>query len=204
MLTLFHSPASCSNGILFLLNEIGASFDTRILDVRQGEQRSASYLSENPKGKVPALKIGNGSVLTEFQSIAYWLANAFPGAGLWPDDLEAQTRTLSALDFIVGSVHMRGFTFAKVPQKFLDDEAGQAALRAHGRNEVGKGLKILSEMMGEQDYLLGEFGIADTGLIYVLDWAEEEGIEIPANLSACLARLRQRASFEKSAGLWKR
>lgn len=204
MLTLFHSPASCSNGILFLLNEVGAAFETRIVDVRRGDQHSGDYRAENPKGKVPALKIASGSVLTEFQSIAFWLANAFPGVGLWPHDLETQTRTLSALDFIVGSVHMRGFTFAKVPQKFLSDEAGQAALRTHGRNEVGKGLKILSEMMGDGDYLLGEFGIADAGLIYVLDWAEEEGIEMPANLSACLARLRERASFGKSAGLWKR
>lgn len=204
MLTFFHSPGSCSNGILLLLNELGTDFDTRVVHVARGDQRSDAYLAQNPKGKVPALKIGDETVLTEFQTIAYWLANAYPDACLWPDDLMARSRTLEALDFIVGSVHMRGFTFVKVPQKFLSDDAGKAALQVHGRAEVGKGLAILSEMMGERDYLLGDFGLADAALLYVLDWAEQEEFKMPANLAACHARLRERPSHRKSKALWAR
>lgn len=204
MLTFFHSPGSCSNGILLLLHETGADFDTRIVDVVRGDQRSDAYLAQNPKGKVPALKIDDETILTEFQAIAYWLAIAYPDAGLWPDGLLARSRTLEALDFIVGSVHMRGFTFVKVPQKFLSDAAGKSALQAHGRTEVGKGLSILSEMMGERDYLLGDFGLADAALFYVLDWAKQEGFTLPENLSACHQRLRQRPSFRKSKTLWMR
>ncbi|WP_339765037.1 glutathione S-transferase family protein [uncultured Hoeflea sp.] len=204
MLTFFHSPGSCSNGILLLLNEIDADFDTRIVDIGLGDQRADAYLAQNPKGKVPALKTDDQTVLTEFQTIAYWLANAYPDAGLWPYDVLAQSRTLEALDFIVGSVHMRGFTFVKVPQKFLADDAGKAALQAHGRTEVGKGLLILSEMMGERDYLLGDFGLADAALFYVLDWAKQEGFMLPENLSACHLRLQQRPSFRKSLPLWTR
>ena len=204
MLTFYHSPGSCSNGILLLLNEIGAAFDTWIVNVVRGDQRSDAYLAQNPKGKVPALKIDDETILTEFQTIAYWLANAHPDASLWPDDLMAQSRTLEALDFIVGSLHMRGFTFVKVPQKFLSDDSGKTALRAHGGAEVGKGLSILSGMMGERDYLLGDFGLADAALFYVLDWAEQEGFKMPGNLAACHARLRERASFRKSMALWTR
>lgn len=204
MLTFYHSPGSCSNGILLLLNEIGADFDTQIVNVALGDQHSDAYRTQNPKGKVPALKIDDETVLTEFQAIASWLAAAHPDTGLWPDDPMAQARTLEALDFIVGSLHMRGFTFVKVPQKFLSDDAGKAALRDHGRAEVGKGLTILSGMMGERDYLLGHFGLADAALFYVLDWAEQEGFALPANLAACHARLRARPSYSKSMPLWTR
>lgn len=197
-MTFFHSPGSCSTGILMVLHEVGADFDTRVVDLRERQQLSPGYLAVNPKGKVPALTVSEGETLTEFQAIAYWLATSFPKAGLWPETSIAQAKTLAALDFIVGSVHMRGFTFVKVPQKFADDPAAQQVLREHGRQEVAKGFRILSEMLGNQEYLCGRFGIADAALFYVLDWGVAGGFELPENLSNCLARLRSRDSAKRA------
>ncbi|MEO3385322.1 glutathione S-transferase N-terminal domain-containing protein [Mesorhizobium sp. CAU 1741] len=191
-LTFFHSPGSCSIGIHLLLNEVGASFETRVVNVREKQQFKPEYLAVNPKGKVPALAISDSQTLTEFQAIAFWIANSFPAAGLWPDELIARTRTLEALDYIVASVHMRGFTFVKQPHKFHDDPAAQEAIKAWGRSEVIRGLRNLSNMLGEKDYLLGDFGLPDAALFYVLHWAELDGFDIPDNLVRCLARLRER------------
>jgi glutathione S-transferase len=63
VLTFYHSPQSCSNGILLLLHEVGAAFETRIVDVRAGNQRGAAYLALNPKGKVPALGLDGQAAL---------------------------------------------------------------------------------------------------------------------------------------------
>ena len=41
--------------------------------------------------------------------------------------LEAEIRALELMDYIVASLHMRGATFALVPQKFIADPAAQAA-----------------------------------------------------------------------------
>jgi glutathione S-transferase len=194
MMTFYHAPGSCSNGILMLLDEVGASYQTRIVDLRARQQLQPDYLAVNAKGKVPALLVPRDGLLTEFPAIAYWIATSFPDAGLWPDSTIDRTHTLEALDFIVGSVHMRGFTFVRVPQKFLDDPAGQDALRAYGRREVSKGLAILSELLGDKDYLLGAFGIADAALSYVLDWATDDGFDLPDNLARCRERLRGRGS----------
>ena len=121
---------------------------------------------------------------------------------LAPADTTARARTIEALDFIVGSVHMRGFTFDKVPQKFLPDEEGQATLRAHGRSEVNKGLKALSDILGDKEYLLGDFSAADAALFYVLEWAEEDGeYDTPANLQACLDRIKTRPAYAAAAPL---
>ena len=84
---------------------------------------------------------------------------------------------------------MRGFTLLKVPQKFLSDPEAQAALRAHGRAEVEKGLALLSAMLGEQAFLLSQFGIADAAAYYTLRWAEQEKVALPGNLKALLRRI---------------
>ncbi len=173
--------------------------------MRAGDQRGAAYLALNPKGKVPALGLEDGAVLTEFGAIALWLAESDPQAGLAPADPTERARLLEMLDFIVGSVHMRGFTFDKVPQKFLADPDGQAALKAHGRAEVIKGLKVLSDMMGDAPYLIGRFSVADSALFYVLDWAVQDGgYDVPANLMACLKRIKARPAYAAAASLLSR
>ena len=202
MLTLFHSPGSCSNGILYILNEIGAAHEVFVVNVLTGEQRTDAYLALNPKGKVPALQLHGGKVLTEFQTIAFWLARSFPEAGLWPDDVLEQSRTLEALDFIVGSVHMRGRTFIRMPQKFVDDPACQSVLQNHGRQQVRNGLAHLEATLGERAFLLGRFGIADAAALYVLDWAVRDEIELSSSLAAYRQRLRARPAFAASAGNW--
>lgn len=196
MLTLFHSPGSCSDGILLLLEEVGVEYEIVTIDVMQGMQHAPSFRAQNPKGKVPALMRKDGLVLTEFQAIAFWLARRFEQAGLWPELLETQCRTFEALDFIVGSVHMRGFTLLKVPQKFQLDDKGTEDLREFGRCEVEKGLATLSAMLGESPFLLGSFGIADAALFYVLRWAEKAELGLPANLDSFLIRMSARPSAQ--------
>lgn len=188
-LTLFHSPNSCSEGIALLLRVIGTPHEVRALNLAKGEQKSPDFLALNPKGKVPSLMRPDDSILTEFTAIAFWLARTYPDAGLIGDDAETQARALEILDFIVASLHMRGFTFLKVPQKFLADAEGQAGLRAHGLAEIEKGLAVLSDTLGDQPFLTGRFGIADAAAFYVLRWAEQEKVPTPANLIALLRRL---------------
>lgn len=194
---LFHAPGSCSNGILLLLEETGVAYEIESIDLAKGAQRAPDYLAQNPKGKVPALRTEDGQMVSEFPAVAVWIATAFPQAGLWPDDLMQRVRTLEMLDFIVGSVHMRGFTFVKMPQKFLVDPKGQEALRAHGRQEIEKGLRVMADTLGAQDYMLGRFGAADAAAFYVLRWCGMDGIAMPDNLAALHTRLASRPAVQQ-------
>lgn len=193
MMTLFHAPGSCSDGILLLLEEIGLPYGVSPVNLKALDQKKPEFLRINPKGKVPALVTDSGDVLTEFPAICYWLANMAPAEQkLWPDTLAEQTRTLSTLDLIVATLHMRGFTLARVPQKFHSDPEAQKALSAFGRSEVAASLDVLDNILGEQDYLLGSFGIADCAAYYCLAWAEPTGIALSPRLTAYLHRLRAR------------
>lgn len=193
---LFDFPGSCSIGIHAILEETGASYEIEVVNLTAFAQRSEDYKSLNPKGKVPALLRDDGTVLTEFPAIAFWLAKTYPQAGLIGATLEEETRALELLDYIVGSVHMRGITFVIMPMKFHpDDEKAQATLREFGRSEVKKGLENLSETLADKPYLLGDFTIADAGLFYLLRMARESGIELPANLKTYLDRVSERPAF---------
>jgi glutathione S-transferase len=81
--TLFHSPNTRSSGALTLLEELGVSYELRVLNMKAGEQRRPEYLAINPMGKVPALKHGD-ALVTEQVAIFLYLADLFPEARLAP------------------------------------------------------------------------------------------------------------------------
>ncbi len=186
---------------MLLLEEVDAPFEVELIDLKSGAQNSVQFRQVNPKGKVPALQREDGSVLTEFTAIAFWLARRFPEAELMGSSLEAQARTLELVDFIVASIHMRGFTFFKVPHKFSPTPDVQSAIAAHGRAAASAGLTLLSEHLGVQDYLLGAFTIADAAAWYVLRWAIADEMDLPENLMQLYARIeKRRARNNKSIG----
>lgn len=168
---LFHMPGACSTGILLLLEELGADYELQLIDLATGQQFSPEFRAINPKGKVPALLRDDGTLITEFRAIAFWLAHNNPEAGLLPRDLEGQCRTMELIDYIVGTVHMRGYTLARLPQKFTTDEQGQSDLRTTGLKTYAEGLARMSENLGEKPYFLGAFSIADAAAFYAANWA---------------------------------
>src|SRR5206468_11519289 len=80
-LTLYTNPQSRGRIVRWMLEEVGADYDTEI--VRYDEMKSDRYLAINPMGKVPAIKHG-GHVITEGAAICAYLADVFPQAALGP------------------------------------------------------------------------------------------------------------------------
>jgi glutathione S-transferase len=82
-LTLFHAPDSRSGATRILLEELGAGYELRVLNLKQNQQRDAGYLAVNPMGKVPAILHGD-ALVTEQPAIFIYLADLYPQAGLAP------------------------------------------------------------------------------------------------------------------------
>jgi glutathione S-transferase len=79
----FHAPQSRSGGTLALLEELGADYELRVLNLNKGEQRQAAYTAINPMGKVPAI-LHDGALVTEQPAVFMYLADLYPEAGLAP------------------------------------------------------------------------------------------------------------------------
>ena len=86
-LTLYTNPMSRGRMARWMLEEVGEPYEARILDYGP-MMKSPEYRAINPMGKVPAL-VHDGTVVTEVPAILCYLAEAFPQAGLMPEDRAA-------------------------------------------------------------------------------------------------------------------
>lgn len=106
MLTLYLAPGASSMAPHIALYEAGAEFETRVLSFGSKQHRSPEFLAVNPEGKVPAMKLEDGRVLTEVAAILYYVARAHPDAGLWPENgVIAQADAISWMSYCASTLH---------------------------------------------------------------------------------------------------
>lgn len=185
---LYLTPGSCTTGIHILLEEIDRPFEAAIVNLLAGDHRKPDYIALNPKSTIPLLVRDDGSALTEFQAIAYWLARSNPKAKLLPGDPDGDARVLEVMDYVVGTLHMQGFARIFTTETFTPNEADHKAVRARGREIVEKGYAVLNGVLAGKEYVCGAFSIADAALFYVEFWGDKIEIDLPEN---CLAHYRR-------------
>jgi len=81
-LIFYTNPQSRGQTVRWMLEEVGAPYDTEILEYGS-TMKAEPYLSINPMGKVPAIA-HKSKVVTEVAAICCYLADAFPDARLAP------------------------------------------------------------------------------------------------------------------------
>ncbi|MFT3804492.1 MAG: glutathione S-transferase family protein [Burkholderiaceae bacterium] len=97
-LVFYTNPNSRGRIVRWMLEEVGAEYDTVVLDyetssesdrwggaalARPQDERARFFTEINPIGKIPAI-VHDGRVVTEAGAICAYLADAFPQAGLTP------------------------------------------------------------------------------------------------------------------------
>ncbi len=196
---LFYSPNACSLGIHMLLEEIGQPFTLEKVDFSVGAQYQPAFVSLNPKSKVPVLARDDGSTVTEFPAIAFYLAKAYPQAGLLPADVDGEVKALELLDYLIATVHMRGFTRIFRPGNFAPSPADEDKVKAAGRDFIVKGFQLLEPVLGDQDYILGKFSIVEGALFFLEHWARfRADIPLPPAFDAHLDRLLARPAVRRA------
>lgn len=84
MITLYHAPKSRSTRMIFLLEELGALYEIKIVTIRRGDgSGSIDDSNPHPHAKVPAIRHGSETVF-ESPAIVNYLTDTFPEAGLAP------------------------------------------------------------------------------------------------------------------------
>jgi glutathione S-transferase len=84
MITLYHSPQTRSGSIVWLLEELQAPYQTKVVDFRRADGTGARDASNpHPHGKVPALVDGDETVF-EGSAIALFLTDKYRTKKLGP------------------------------------------------------------------------------------------------------------------------
>jgi glutathione S-transferase len=197
-LTLYHATPSRSSVALWMLEETGAPYDIKLLNLTENEQTKPDYLAINPMGKVPALKVGSGAgdvIVTEVAAICAYLADAFPEKklGILLDDPRrgAYFRWL----FLPPSVIEPAVMDKLFPRK----EPPRPA--AVGWRELDPVLDIVVKAVAPGPYILGEqFTAADVVVGSLLNWGMMFGF-IPKRdeFEPYVARLNARPAAKRAA-----
>lgn len=69
------------------------------------DHRAPDHLARHPQGLVPALDIGNGTILTQSLAMLDWLDAVYPEPPLFPTDPLARAQALAAALVIVADIH---------------------------------------------------------------------------------------------------
>ena len=129
MLTFYHAPGSSSMAVHIALHEVGATFEARPMSLQAKDTRTPDFLALNPNGRVPTLVV-DGCVLTEVAGCLFYLARAFPAAGLLPHgDVLAEAEVVSWMSFLASSVHTAG----RQGPEAVDEALGVTERRLAGR-----------------------------------------------------------------------
>ncbi|TWH76284.1 glutathione S-transferase [Azomonas agilis] len=193
MIQFYMTPGSCSTGIHILLEEVGELFEVHIVNLLAGDQFKPEYLAINPKASIPSLVRKDGIALTDFQSIAWWLARTYPRRALLPDGLDAELQVLERMNYAVNTLHGQGFARIFTTEKFCANPAEHQAIQAQGREIIDQGFALVHQWLEGQEYLVGNrYSIADAALFYVEFWANYTQVPLPPNCQEHFKRLLER------------
>lgn len=171
MYTLYWSPGSSSMAPHAALEEVGAPYALREVDITPGKPRDPDYLKLNPGGKVPTLVIDGVDAVYEAAAIVLLLAERHPEAALAPAPGESQRgEFLQWLVFLTNTVQPV-YMPAYYPERHTADPAGVEGVRARAKEELEALWTRLDRAL--DPYLLGErFSACDLYLHMMSTWRD--------------------------------
>src|SRR6185312_14141073 len=154
-LILFYSPRACSLACHIALEESGLPFEAQAVRIRTGEHRQDAYLRINPKGKIPALGVGE-EALTEAHALLTYIAGQAPAAGLLPPDgTLARARAHEWMNYLSSTVHI-AFRPLFRPGSRIDDADLHDRLKAFGIPVLRDTLASVDRRLAGRAYALGD------------------------------------------------
>lgn len=198
-LQLYMTPDACSQVTMSALEEVGLEYDTHLIDTQAGEQKSPAYLSVNPKGKIPALRVG-GRVMTENPAILWFLHRRHPRANLLPssDDAVADSQGLIDLVWCASMLHPM---VRQIRNPGRLTKAETAGVRDDGLEKFAQECGLFSERLSEGRWWYGStWSIIDVYLQWLCSTAEKGGFPLPdyPELVDHRARVRARPSVRRA------
>lgn len=195
---LFYSPGASSLAVHIALLETGLPHELVRVDLEQGTIAAdgTPFDAVNPMGKVPALRLADGSVLTEAPAILQYLADLAPACGLAPAaGTLARARLQELLNFTATELH-KGYA------PLFDPRAPQAYKQALVQ-DARPMLRLRAQLEGA-GYALGSgFTVADALLYAILRLGRHAGLDFSAwpQIGRYMDRVEERSTVRQAARL---
>jgi GST-like protein len=157
------------------LAEAGAQFEFREISLQRNEQRTPEFLAINPAGKIPALQLPEGEVITESLAMLLVIAERYPEAGLLPPvGSMARARALRWLAFMASEIYPI-VEIEDYPSRFVPEGAESDALRERAKGRVRERLLILERAVSGPWILAERFSACDIYAAMFSRWSATHG-----------------------------
>jgi GST-like protein len=152
--------AETPNGwkVAIALEELGLPYTLHHVHLLEGEQKHPDYLKLNPNGRIPTIVDRDNGDFVLFESGAILIYLAEKAGRLLPHDPKGRAIVIQWLMFQMGGVGpmmgQAGVFYRYAPEKI------PYAIERYQR-EVRRLLEVLDGRLAAQEYLAGEYSIAD-------------------------------------------
>ncbi|MEM9624335.1 MAG: glutathione S-transferase family protein [Pseudomonadota bacterium] len=197
-LKLYYFPRACSRVTMNALEEGGLAYESEVINIMAGHQKSPEYLAVHPSGKVPALCVDD-EVLTENASILSYLNDLCPEAGLLPSVTTPLERAQQKSDLIwcAGTVHPF-VRQVRMPIRFTDGDP--SGVQAKGHEYLSGVAQLVNARLADGSWWYGEaWSIVDVYLTWLFGTARSGGFALddyPALLDL-MQRVAERPAFQR-------
>lgn len=179
MIDLYTAATPNGRKVSIALEEMELPYRLHAIDLAAEEQKAPQFLAINPNGRIPAIVDHDAGDFAIFESgaILVWLAER--SGKFLPTEAKARSLTMQWLFFQVGGIGpMQGQ--ANVFYRYAEEKIPYAIGRY--QREVRRLYEVCDRRLAENEYLAGEYSIADMAAwpwIVSHDWSgvSVEGLE---------------------------
>jgi glutathione S-transferase len=195
VLTLYYGPGACSMAAHIVLEESGAPYEPRRVNLAGGEQRSVDYLEVNPHGRVPALRLDDGDIVTENTAILPYLGKRFK---LWPTDPKAETQAMALIGWFASSVHPAHGHVGR-PERYSADPGAYPGIKEAGLKTFHSCLQEIDARLAGRQFLGDAYSVLDPYGFVFYTWGVRRELPMAElkNYTAFKDRMAQRPAVQR-------
>ena len=180
MIHLYTSPTPNGWKASIMLEELGLKYKTKPVHLDRMEQKEDWFLKLNPNGRIPVIVDKDEGDFAVFESgaILVYLAEK-TGSKLYPKKKKKRSRVMQWLMFQMGGIGpMQGQ--ANVFFRYAPEKIPFAIQRY--QNETKRLYTVLDRQLAENEYLAGDYSIADIATwpwVSIHGWAGVDTSDLP-------------------------
>ncbi len=127
---------------------------------------------------MPALKLDDGTVITENIAIQTCIARMYPKAQLLPLEPHGEARALSLMSFFASTVHPVFGRFWR-PERSSDDRSAHNSIKAKARQVFFDHLREIDTLLLGRDWFFERFSTVDAYAFVFYSWAQR--VDLPVH-----------------------
>jgi GST-like protein len=157
MIKIYTAPTPNGHKISCLLEALEMDYEAILVNLSEGEQLKPNFLKISPNGRIPAI-VDTENDLSIFESGAIMIYLADKAGKLIPQDTAGRYKVMEWLMFQMGGIGpMMGQ--ANVFYRYFPEKLQPAIDRY--QNEGRRLFEVLDKQLNDNDWLAGDYSIAD-------------------------------------------